>query len=110
MAVLSHSTQSTVRNGLTVPYAGDALLSKAVNAAIGFKPLYALMKVGAKQVYKGTAERNGVPWDATVRQLQATPQACTLPVLLCTASLHMLPVALMQQRKEAHILPCRCLP
>jgi hypothetical protein len=60
-------------------HAGDALLSKAVNAAIGFKPLYALMKVAAKQVYKGTAERNGVPWDATVRQLQSTPQACMLP-------------------------------
>lgn len=58
--------------------AGDALLSKLVNAAINTKPLYALMKVAAKQVYKSTAERNGVPWDATVRQLQATPQACSV--------------------------------
>lgn len=54
--------------------AGDALLSKMVNAAIGFKPLYAVMKVAAKQVLKSTAERNGVPWDRTVQQLQNTPE------------------------------------
>ena len=49
-------------------------MSRAVNAAISFKPLYALMKVGAKQVLKGTAERNGIPWDAAVHQLQNTPE------------------------------------
>lgn len=53
---------------------GDALLSRMVNAAIGFKPLYAVMKVAAKQVLKSTAERNGVPWDRTVQQLQNTPE------------------------------------
>lgn len=45
-----------------------------MNAAIGFKPLYALMKVGAKHVLQSTAERNGVPWRATVRQLENTPE------------------------------------
>ena len=55
--------------------AGDDLLSRLVNAAIGFKPLYALMKVGAKHVLQSTAERNGVPWRATARQLQDTPEA-----------------------------------
>ena len=55
--------------------AGDDLLSRLVNAAIGFKPLYALMKVGAKHVLQSTAERNGVPWRATARQLQNTPEA-----------------------------------
>jgi hypothetical protein len=54
--------------------AGDKLLSKVVNAAIGFKPLYAVMKVAAKQVLKSTAERNGIPWDGTVRQMQSTPE------------------------------------
>ncbi len=42
--------------------------------AIGFKPLYTLMKVGAKHVLQSTAERNGVPWRATVRQLENTPE------------------------------------
>ena len=56
------------------PGAGDDPLSRLVNAAIGFKPLYALMKVGAKQVLQSTAERNGVPWRATARQLQNTPE------------------------------------
>lgn len=65
--------------------AGDDLLSRLVNAAIGFKPLYALMKVGAKHVLQSTAERNGVPWRATARQLQDTPEArprtCQAPAL-----------------------------
>jgi len=45
-----------------------------VNAAIGIKPLFAVMKVAAKQVLKSTAERNGIPWDNTVQQLQNTPE------------------------------------
>ena len=53
---------------------GEGLLSRAVNVAIGFKPLYTLMKVGAKHVLQSTAERNGVPWRATVRQLENTPE------------------------------------
>lgn len=45
-----------------------------VNAAIGIRPLFAVMKVAAKQVLKSTAERNGIPWDDTVQQLQNTPE------------------------------------
>ena len=45
-----------------------------VNAAIGFKPLYALLKVLAKRVLEGTAEKNGVAWKQTVRELSAAPE------------------------------------
>ena len=62
-------------SALPASSAGDDPLSRLVNAAIGFQPLYALMKVGAKHVLQSTAERNGVPWRATVRQLQNTPEA-----------------------------------
>ena len=61
-------------NGAFYATAGDALLSRMVNTAIGIKPLFAVMKVAAKQVLKSTAERNGIPWDGTVRELQNTPE------------------------------------
>lgn len=61
-------------NGRCDATAGDALLSRVVNTAIGIKPLFAVMKVAAKQVLKSTAERNGVPWDGTVRELRNTPE------------------------------------
>lgn len=61
--------------------AGDALVSRVVNTAISIKPLFAVMKVAAKQVLKRTAERNGIPWDGTVRELQNTPEVLLLPAL-----------------------------
>lgn len=63
--------------------AGDALLSRVVNTAIGIKPLFAVMKVVAKQVLKSTAERNGIPWDGAVRELQNTPEVLLLPSVAC---------------------------
>ena len=54
--------------------AGDALLSRLVNAAIGFKPLYSVMKILAKQVMQNTAEKNGIPWRQRVKDLYATPE------------------------------------
>ncbi|KAL4442027.1 hypothetical protein ABPG77_011288 [Micractinium sp. CCAP 211/92] len=50
-------------------WTGDDLLSRVVNAAINFKPLFALMKVGARGTMKSTAEKKGVPWSATVEEL-----------------------------------------
>lgn len=103
---------SSLSYSFAVLVSGDALLSRVVNAAIGIKPLFAVMKVAAKQVLKSTAERNGVPWDSTVQQLQNTPEvlyickpvtrSCTLfhpassmdlkEALFCQPSLEMCPV------------------
>lgn len=86
--------------------AGDALLSRVVNAAIGIKPLFAVMKVAAKQVLKSTAERNGVPWDSTVQQLQHTPEVlyiCKPVTRSCTLS-HILPPQWISRR------PCSASP
>lgn len=43
-------------------WTGDSILSRIVNAAINFPPLFAVMKVGARSAMKSTAERQGVPW------------------------------------------------
>ena len=86
--------------------AGDALLSRMVNAAVGIKPLFAVMKVAAKQVLKSTAERNGVPWDSTVQQLQNTPEVlyiCKPVTRSCTLS-HILPPPWIAR------LPCSASP
>jgi len=54
--------------------AGDDLLSQVVNAAIGFKPLFSVMKVAAKQVVQRSAEKCGVPWRQRVKDLTNTPE------------------------------------
>jgi ubiquinone/menaquinone biosynthesis C-methylase UbiE len=53
---------------------GDTLLSRAVNAAIGFPPLFSVMKLGARAAIKGTAEKKSVPWNATVTTLESSPE------------------------------------
>ena len=88
--------------------AGDALLSRVVNAAIGIKPLFAVMKVAAKQVLKSTAERNGVPWDSTVQQLQNTPEVlyiCKPVTRSCTLS-H--PASSMDLKEALFCQPSLC--
>ncbi len=50
------------------------MLSRAVNTLIGIKPLYSVMKVAAKQVLVDTANKNGIPWQKTVRDLQNSPE------------------------------------
>ena len=52
---------------------GDDPLSRFVNLLIA-SPLYSLMKVAAKGVLKGSAERAGVAWDGTARALAATDE------------------------------------
>lgn len=49
-------------------------MSKVVNALIGFKPLFAVMKVMAKNTLKSTATKNGVDWDGIVAEYEAIPE------------------------------------
>ena len=60
------------------------MLSKVVNTLIGIKPIYSIMKVAAKQVLVDTANKNGIPWKETVRELQNNP------AVLPFSALHML--------------------
>lgn len=46
------------------------MLSRTVNAAISFAPLFSLMKMGARAAIKGGAEERNVPWDANVTTLK----------------------------------------
>ncbi|KAG0628567.1 hypothetical protein M758_1G036200 [Ceratodon purpureus] len=43
-------------------YAGDDPVSRFVSSLIAIKPLFNVMKVAARQVLIGTAEKNGVSW------------------------------------------------
>eukprot|EP01031_Cornospumella_fuschlensis_P037151 gene37151-45093_t len=52
-------------------WAGSGLLSQAVNALISCKPLFNLMKQGARNVLISTAEKNNVPWRQRARDLQS---------------------------------------
>jgi len=53
-------------------WTGDSVLSSIVNAAIGFPPLFNVMKLGARAAMKDTATRQGVPWDQTIAGLEAS--------------------------------------
>ncbi|CAI7892200.1 unnamed protein product [Closterium sp. NIES-53] len=55
-------------------WAGETKFSGMVNAVIGFKPLYDLMKIGARQMLMSTAEKSGVPWRKIVEELQQSPE------------------------------------
>ena len=50
------------------------MLSRLVNTLIGIKPIYSVMKVAAKQVLVDTANKNGIPWKQTVKELQSNPE------------------------------------
>ena len=50
-------------------WAGGGPISSLVNALISFKPLYNVMKVGARSVLIDTAQDNGVPWIDTADYL-----------------------------------------
>ncbi|PSC68120.1 Methyltransferase type 11 [Micractinium conductrix] len=65
----SSSTVSGVEDKDKPDWTGNHMLSRIVNAAINFKPLFALMKVGASSVMKSTAEKRGVAWGETVDAL-----------------------------------------
>jgi ubiquinone/menaquinone biosynthesis C-methylase UbiE len=60
-------------------WAGEDLLSRAINLLIGAKPIYALMKQQARKVLIKTAEKNGVPWRNTYKTLSESNLAAQLP-------------------------------
>ncbi|MDY6938280.1 MAG: class I SAM-dependent methyltransferase [Cyanobacteriota bacterium] len=53
-------------------WAGEDLLSRCINLLIGTKPIYRVMKHQARQVLIKTAEKKGIPWRKTCRELEAS--------------------------------------
>ena len=53
-------------------WAGDSFLSRCVNLLIQTKPVYAVMKQQARQVFIKTAEKNGIPWRKQYKELAAS--------------------------------------
>jgi ubiquinone/menaquinone biosynthesis C-methylase UbiE len=53
-------------------WAGEDFLSRVVNVLIQTKPIYAIMKQQARQVLVKTAEKNGIPWQQTYKELEAS--------------------------------------
>lgn len=67
---------------------GGDPLSSFVNALIGFKPLFGLMKIAARKTLISTAEENGIPWSERAAeltslqsQLESYKAGCESPTL-----------------------------
>lgn len=72
---LKCSASSSATDKYKPDWAGDDFLSKMVNSAINFKPLYeGVMKPMARNTLINTAEKNGVSWMGNVEKLEATPE------------------------------------
>lgn len=54
--------------------AGERLLSRVVNWMIDSKPIFGLMKLGAKNAMKQTTQRAGMDWDAHVERMRRTAE------------------------------------
>lgn len=52
-------------------WTGDTIISRAVNVAIQTPVIFNLLKLGARQQMKMTAERSGIPWNADVKALES---------------------------------------
>jgi len=64
---------STTTDKIKPDWAGDDMLSRVVNAAIGNSVLYeGLMKPMARRTLINTAEKNGVAWRDTAEELEKT--------------------------------------
>ncbi|KAJ7948423.1 Demethylmenaquinone methyltransferase [Quillaja saponaria] len=50
-------------------WAGQTPLSRFVGAVISFKPLYSLLKLGARQVLISTAEKKNIPWREMTKEI-----------------------------------------
>ena len=83
----SNTTATTDDEKSQPDWTGNGMLSRAVNAAIGFPPLFSIMKIGARAAIKGTAEKRSVPWMTNVATLEATPEVFQLLKELETPSL-----------------------
>ncbi|KAL6975918.1 hypothetical protein U1Q18_024713 [Sarracenia purpurea var. burkii] len=50
-------------------WTGETPLSRLVGALISFKPLYSVLKLGARQVLISTAEKTNIPWREMTREI-----------------------------------------
>ncbi|KAK9689899.1 hypothetical protein RND81_09G089400 [Saponaria officinalis] len=50
-------------------WSGETPISRLVGALISFKPLYSLMKFGARQALISTAEKSNIPWREMTREV-----------------------------------------
>ncbi|KAL9297802.1 hypothetical protein ACSQ67_023698 [Phaseolus vulgaris] len=50
-------------------WAGETPLSRLVQALISFKPLYSVLKLGARRVFISTAEKNNIPWRQMAKEV-----------------------------------------
>lgn len=50
-------------------WTGETPLSRMVQALISFKPLYSILKLGARQVFISTAEKNNIPWREMTKEI-----------------------------------------
>ena len=80
------------------------MLSKLVNTLIGIKPIYSVMKVAAKQVLVDTANKNGIPWKQTVKELQSNPE---VRVLLSSYFCHISKAHHCRDRESTEELMCQ---
>lgn len=71
-----HRQHPSICHSLNIsqPASGESLLSSLVNLLIATQPLYAIMKIFAKNAMKTSAAKKGVAWDEHVQQLQADPE------------------------------------
>lgn len=53
-------------------WTGDDVISTVLNGVISYKPIFGLMKKGARQVMISTAEKAGVPWRERVSQFRSS--------------------------------------
>lgn len=54
--------------------AGEKLMSRVVNWMINTKPIFEVMKLGAKNAMKSTTLKAGIDWDGHVRKMQQTAE------------------------------------
>ena len=52
-------------------WASGGIVSDIVNALISFKPLFSVMKLGARKTLIDTAEKNGIEWRKTVSKYES---------------------------------------
>lgn len=50
-------------------WSGETPVSRLVGALISFKPLFSLLKLGARQVLISTAEKKNIPWREMTREI-----------------------------------------
>jgi hypothetical protein len=61
-------------------------MSKVVNWMIDTKPIFAVMKFGAKNAMKSTTMKAGIDWDGHVRKMQQTAEVRAGPRNVTCAS------------------------